>query len=86
MLPKFHPLTDHEAPDLAALPHGEKPHTHCPENVCAPGTVWTGPENLLPTPGFLPQTIQPIASRFTRHEGEQGEESYGSISSALDGC
>jgi len=63
-LPKFHPLTDHEALDLAALPHGKKLHTHCLENVCAPGTVWTGPENLVPTLGFQPQTIQPVASHY----------------------
>ena len=31
----------------------------------APGPVWTGAENLTPPPGFDPQTVQPIASRYT---------------------
>ena len=30
----------------------------------APGPVWTGAENL-PPPGFDPQTVQSIASRYT---------------------
>jgi hypothetical protein len=30
----------------------------------APGTVWTGAENLAP-PGFNPQTVQPVASHYT---------------------
>ena len=33
----------------------------------APGTVWTGEENLAPPlpPGFDPLTVQAVASRFT---------------------
>ena len=31
----------------------------------APGPVWTSAENLSPPPGFDPQTVQPVASRFT---------------------
>jgi len=31
----------------------------------APETVSNGTENLVPTPGFKPQTIQPIASIYT---------------------
>jgi hypothetical protein len=30
----------------------------------APGPVWTGAENLAP-PGYDPQTVQPVASRYT---------------------
>jgi hypothetical protein len=30
----------------------------------APGSVWTGAENLAP-PGFDPRTVQPVASRYT---------------------
>jgi len=30
----------------------------------APGPVWTGAENLAPT-GIRPQTVQPVASRYT---------------------
>jgi len=29
-----------------------------------PGPVWTGAENLAP-PGFDPQAVQPVASRYT---------------------
>ena len=33
----------------------------------APGSVWTDAENLAlaPSPGFDPQTVQPIVSRYT---------------------
>ena len=31
----------------------------------APGPVWTGVGNLAPPLGFNPQTIQPVASRYT---------------------
>jgi hypothetical protein len=31
----------------------------------APGPVWTCAENLAPPPGFNPQTVQPVASRYT---------------------
>ena len=31
----------------------------------APGPVWTGAENLAPSPGFDPRTVQPVASRYT---------------------
>jgi hypothetical protein len=30
----------------------------------APGPVWAGAENFAP-PGFDPQTVQPVASRYT---------------------
>ena len=29
-----------------------------------PGPVWTGAENIAPTPGFDPRTVQPVASRY----------------------
>ena len=31
----------------------------------APGPVWTGAENLAPSPGFDHRTVQPVASRCT---------------------
>ena len=31
----------------------------------APGPVWTGAENLAPSPGFDLRTFQPLASRYT---------------------
>jgi hypothetical protein len=34
------------------------------EAVWDPGSVWTGVEYVSP-PGFIPQTFQPIASRYT---------------------
>jgi len=34
------------------------------EAVWAPGSVWTGAENLAPPPGFDPRTVQPVASRY----------------------
>ena len=30
-----------------------------------PGLVWTGAENLAPTPEFDPRTVQPVTSRYT---------------------
>jgi hypothetical protein len=30
----------------------------------APGPVWTGAENFS-LPGFVPRTVQPVASRYT---------------------
>jgi hypothetical protein len=30
-----------------------------------PGPVWTGAENLVPTPALKPQKIQPVASPYT---------------------
>ena len=30
-----------------------------------PESVWTGAENLSPTPGFDPWTVHPVASRYT---------------------
>jgi hypothetical protein len=36
------------------------------EGGWTPGPVWTGAENLAPPPpGFDPQTVQPVASRYT---------------------
>ena len=33
------------------------------EAGCAPGSVWTGAENLVPAPGFDPRTVQLVARR-----------------------
>jgi hypothetical protein len=44
----------------------EGPSTHCIGGwVGPPGLVWTGAENLAPTPGFDRWTVQPVASRYT---------------------
>ena len=61
--PKFHPITGHEGPALAALHFRKKPYSHC----TAP--VWSGAVNLMPTTGFNPQTLQPIASHNTHYAG-----------------
>ena len=45
------------------LPPGKDPVPIVQETGWAPGPVWTGAENLAP-PGFDPQTVQPVASRF----------------------
>ena len=35
------------------------------EAVWASGPVWTGAENLAPLPGFYPQIVRPVSSRYT---------------------
>jgi hypothetical protein len=32
----------------------------------APGPVWTGTENLAPSPGFDPRTVQPVPTEISR--------------------
>ena len=48
-----------------SLPPGKDPVPIVQEAGWAPGPVWTGAENLTPTLGFDPRTIQPVASRYT---------------------
>ena len=49
-----------------SLPPWKDPVPIVQEAGWAPGPVWTGAENLAPpSPGFDPQTIQPVASRYT---------------------
>ena len=48
----------------AVLPPGKNPVPIVQEAGWAPGTVWTGAENLSP-PGFYPRTVQPVASHYT---------------------
>ena len=43
----------------------ERPGTHCIGGSVGPRGVWTGAENLAPTPGFDPRNVQPVASRYT---------------------
>ena len=43
----------------AALYPGKDPVPIVKEAGWAPGTVWTGAENLAPPPGFDPRTTQP---------------------------
>ena len=49
----------------AALPPGKRPVPIVQEAGWASATVWKGAENLVPPPGSEPQTVQPVASRFT---------------------
>ena len=64
-LPKFQPTTGHEGPALAALPLGRKHCIHCTRGWVGKGASLTGAQNLLPTLGFNPQTMQPIVSHYT---------------------
>ena len=43
---------------------GKDPVPIVQEAGWAPGLVWTGAEDLTP-PGFDPQTVQPVVSRYT---------------------
>jgi hypothetical protein len=52
----------HHAP--AAFTPGKDPVPIVHEARWAPEPVWTGAENLA-SPGFDPQTFQPVASRYT---------------------
>ena len=45
---------------------GKNPVPIVQEAGWAPGPVWTGAENLAP-PGFDPQTVHPVASRYTHY-------------------
>jgi hypothetical protein len=47
-------------------PRERDPVTIVQEARWAPGTVWTGTENLDPL-GFDPRTIQPIVSNYTNY-------------------
>jgi hypothetical protein len=47
-----------------SLPSRKDPVPFVQEAGWAPGPVWTGAENLAP-PGFVPRTVQPVASRYT---------------------
>ena len=44
---------------------GKEPVPIVQEAGWAPGSVWTGAENLAPYPEFDPRTAQPVASRYT---------------------
>jgi hypothetical protein len=50
---------------------GKRPGTHCIHYKVgwAPGPVYTGAENLAspPPPGFVPRTVQPVASPYTAY-------------------
>jgi len=48
----------------AALPPGKEPVPIVQETGWAPGPVWTGAK-IPPTPGFYPQTVQPVAMRYS---------------------
>lgn len=65
MLPKLQPRTGLDSPGLADLPPGKKPCTTTQEVRWAPGAVSTGTENLVPTPGYNLQTVQPTATSYT---------------------
>jgi hypothetical protein len=48
----------------AALPQGKRTGTHCTGSCVDPRAGLDGCGNLAP-PGFDPQTVQPVASRYT---------------------
>jgi hypothetical protein len=52
----------HNAP--AALPPGKRPGTHCTGGCVGPraGLVWV--QEISPTPGFDPRTVQPIEGLY----------------------
>jgi hypothetical protein len=49
----------------AALPPEKIPYPLCVGAEWAPGLIRTGAEISLPQPGFVPPTVQPVASRYT---------------------
>ena len=49
----------------AALSPEQEPRMHLQEAGSAPGSVWTGAENLASPSGFDPRTAQPVASYYT---------------------
>ena len=49
----------------ATLPTGKRPGTHCIGGWVGPRAGLYGCEKVLPPPGYDPQTVQPIASRYT---------------------
>ena len=48
----------------AASTPGKDPVPIAQEAECAPGPVFTGAENLVPT-GIRSRTVQPVVSRYT---------------------
>ena len=50
---------------LAALPPGKRPGTHCIGGSVGPRAGLDGCVKSGPPPGFDPQTVQPVASRYT---------------------
>jgi hypothetical protein len=51
--------------DPAALPLGQRPSTHCTGGWVGPRASLDRCEKSCLPPGFDPQTVQPIASRYT---------------------
>ena len=47
------------------LPPGKDPVPIVQEAGWAPGSVWTGAENIPPPLAFDPRTVNPVASRYT---------------------
>jgi hypothetical protein len=58
-------LRDDDGTALTDLPLQRNLVTILQEGGWAPGAIWTGAENLLPTPQFSPQTIQVVAGPYT---------------------
>ena len=50
---------------LAALPLGKRPSTQCIGGWVGPRARLDGCGKISPPPGFDPQTVQPIVSRYT---------------------
>ena len=84
--PKFQPTTGHEGLVLAALPPGMEHCTHCTGGWVGTKASLTAAQNLVSTPGFNPQTAQPIASHYTHAMKANGEKRHNStLTSELDG-
>ena len=49
----------------ATLYRRDRPGTRCTGSWVDPWPAWERAENLAPTPGFDPRTVQPLASRYT---------------------
>jgi hypothetical protein len=64
-VPIFHPVTGHEDPALAALPHANRPCNHCTGGGVVPRTSlnWNRISNAHTR--IKPQTIRPTASIYT---------------------
>ena len=48
-----------------ALPPGKKPGAHCTVGWVGPRSGLDGGGESRPQPGFHPQTVQPVGSRYT---------------------
>jgi len=52
----------------------------------APGAVWTGAENILTPPGFVPRTIQPVTYCHEQGWGKFSKHGIDSVSGNVCDC